>query len=218
MILVAYGACVQAAVLQRKQNAPSMYVRNVTPLTVGVIGSEKDFPCYPLIRRNSAYPIEKFIGGRTTVNDQRKVRIILYEGEHRSVNGNTILGDMILGGITPAPIGREKIKVGIKIDEKGIISATAIDKTTGNQKTLVIEKRSQFTEDEIGRLTEAVQELPLVIPSAPDSASDADFVLTISHKRKKIEGEENDEIENCPIYGYSRDEHEERETVDLINE
>lgn len=94
---MAYGACVQAAVLSRKPSAPSMYVRNVIPLTIGIIGSK----FAPVFRRNTPIPIEKVVHGRTVKDEQTRAVIRFAEGK----NGSTVLGEMIVNELTLPPLG-----------------------------------------------------------------------------------------------------------------
>lgn len=83
MFSVAYGACVQAAVLTRQPGTLPIYVRNVTPLTIGILSSNNQ--CYPVIKRNSSYPLKAKIQGKTKRENQTNAKIVLYEGEHSDI-------------------------------------------------------------------------------------------------------------------------------------
>lgn len=141
---MAFGACVQAAVLKRKTGTSSIYVRNVTPQTIGVVCASKDFPCFPIIKRNTEYPTDAHIIGRTATNNQVKIRLVLFEGEQRIPSENVTLGEMILHGIEASPKGQEIIDITLKIDDYGGIYADAIDRKTKKDVKMKIEREMQF--------------------------------------------------------------------------
>lgn len=125
---VAFGACVQAAVLGRKIGAPSMYVRNVTPLTISLLIKMR--MCVPVIKRNTAYPTEATILGTTNKPNQKRAVISLCEGEFTSFDENVVIGTTTLEGITPSPKGQELVDICVTINERGCILVSAIDRKT----------------------------------------------------------------------------------------
>lgn len=202
-----FGACVQAAVLAGKPDVPSMYVRNVIPLTIGVITLNKT--CCPFIKRNSPYPIMKKIMGSTSQDNQTRAKITLVEGEHLAAKDNKKLGSFFLEGLSKSAQGNEHIEVCIKIDDDATISATATDKRTRQQAKIEIKRQSQFCESDILRMADNIaklrkgidtydlpNDLPTLVFKTAKELSDEG----ISSKRIKVEqGEIPDEI--CPIYG-----------------
>lgn len=142
---MAYGACVQAAALGNKVGAPSMYVRNVTPLTLSVLSTNDR--CVSFIKRNTAYPTDATITGRTHRDNQKSVKITLYEGEHATSHGNVALDTFFLTNLAVAPKGVEKANVTVIVDDKGCISVNAINLRT-NQKAET-KKLRLFNEEEI---------------------------------------------------------------------
>lgn len=206
---MAYGACVQAAVLGRKPGVPSIYVRNVTPLTIGLLSANKNMQCHPIIKRNTAYPTEEIVEGRTSRSNQTRVRITLFEGEKRLIGENVIMGSMVLNGITASLKGQEIVDISIKIDDKGTISASAIDRKTRKRSEIKIEKAVQFCKNQTILLKNMLDELPKAIETEekiPKDADDFDIMNSInsklaSTKRKKIEKNVNENDEVCPVYG-----------------
>lgn len=206
---VAYGACVQAAVLAKKPDVQPMYVRNVTPLTIGLINANPSLQCYPLIKKNSAYPIDKVIHGKTTRDNQTNAKIIIYEGEQKTKNGNEILGFMIMSGLTASPRGVETIDIHLKLDDRGTISATAVDERTKLEETIIIDKPQRFTEEEISVMIKTHSQLRMVAVEA--SVEDDPAIKIIlpdeecPEKRLKLEKEEDIDDgasdEACPVYG-----------------
>lgn len=190
---MAHGACVQAAVLAQKPNAPSIYVRNVTPLT---IDSKTEQQCYTVIERNTQYPTEKVIYGKTIKNNQVKATITIFEGEHESKDENEVLGSMTLKELTPSPKGNETIKISLKLNDKGIISATAVDQRTKKAEMIRIDRPELFTKDEIENLKTYHNQLKMVDPKTQIQAIDS----CTKFKRMKLEPKKQFEIK-CPIYG-----------------
>lgn len=214
---VAYGACVQAAVLGRKPCAPSIYVQNVTPLTIGAITANNLKPCKPMIKRNSSYPTESVMPGRSINDNQTSALVELYEGEHKTRNGNVILGEMVLCGIPKAVKGETIVDVSLNIDEKGSISASVTDRKMNRTTKLSIQKEFQFNEGEIAILNQSLVELPEVILNwqNPKDEKDEDFNIVKAvesmNKRRKIEKDDEDKPKDkpddvCPIYGEATEE------------
>lgn len=200
---MAYGACIQAAVLGQNSDAPSIYVRNVTPLTIGILSSKNEMPCYPVIKRNTPYPIEKKVNGRTTKNNQAKAKIVIYEGEQWAEKDNEKLGVLMVDGLTASSKGKEVVDICLKINDKGIISATAVDRRTKNEWNINIDKPQHITEEQLLEMQKSVTQLRKVaeedypkIAAHPQHCEDP----PMRNKRIKLEQEKEDD-EECPIYG-----------------
>ncbi|XP_031636874.1 heat shock 70 kDa protein-like [Contarinia nasturtii] len=203
MEAVAYGACIQAAALTGKKDAPPIYTRNVTPLTIGMIGANKEFPCQPLVKRNSALPTSKNIIGKTIKNNQRNAKIMIFEGEQRKMIGNQLLGSVTLKGLAESPKGQGIIEIFLQIDEAGEIMVTATDKKSKNQVMLNINRVEGFTENEISEMTSKLAQLKEI--EIDDHKNSVVMSLTSKNKRMKMEEEyEDDEEDICPIYGHAQ--------------
>lgn len=210
MFSVAYGACVQAATLSQKPDAPSMYVRNVIPLTISIAcvdtkdGKNTIF-CVPILFRNTAYPFQKSIKARTSKDFQTKAKIRLYEGEHYKPQKNKLLGTMVIDGLNASVKGLETLDIFVKIDENGILTSVAIDRNTKLQSTLKIEKPNQLSELVLLNMAMTVDQLR-------QAAIKQELTQTLNwnlkpvasmDKRKKTENFEfSGRNDACPIYGY----------------
>lgn len=75
--------------LANKTDVQAFYVRNVTPLTIGLISSSA-LECPPLIKRNSAYPITKVVQGKMKRDYSKTAKIIVYEDEQVTQDANQI--------------------------------------------------------------------------------------------------------------------------------
>nr|XP_011466606.1 PREDICTED: heat shock cognate 70 kDa protein-like [Fragaria vesca subsp. vesca] len=140
---VAYGAAVQAAILSGNGNEKLQDVDllDVTPLSLGVrIRDDENFMCV-VIPRNTRIPVTKKRKLTTRFDNQLGIELAIFEGECEITLENNFLGQFTLDGIHPAPTGVPRIDVMFDIDENGILSVSAKDKFTGQ------EKRITFTSD-----------------------------------------------------------------------
>ncbi|KAL6145933.1 hypothetical protein ACLB2K_056616 [Fragaria x ananassa] len=143
VLAVAYGAAVQAAILSGNGNEKLQDVDllDVTPLSLGVrIRDDENFMCV-VIPRNTRIPVTKKRKLTTRFDNQLGIELAIFEGECEITLENNFLGQFTLDGIHPAPTGVPRIDVMFDIDENGILSVSAKDKFTGQ------EKRITFTSD-----------------------------------------------------------------------
>ncbi|XP_058762931.1 heat shock 70 kDa protein 18-like [Vicia villosa] len=152
---VAYGAAVQAALLSDGfRNVPNLVLQDITPLSLGmfILGDIMSV----VIPRNTCIPIKITKGFETTEDNQSLANIQVYEGERTRASDNNLLGSFTLSNIPPAPRGYS-INICFAIDENGILTVTAIDKSTGNMNEITINhyKESLSTKNIKKRIEEA---------------------------------------------------------------
>ena len=102
-----------------------------------------------LIERNSPIPTGISRVFTTSTDMQTEVRISVFQGESRMADDNDMLGEFVLGGITPAERGVAKVNVNFDIDANGIVQVTAEDMETGRARTIELQTSTGLTDDEI---------------------------------------------------------------------
>ncbi|CAL5191510.1 unnamed protein product [Lathyrus oleraceus] len=150
---VAYGAAVQAALLSEGfQNVPNLVLRDVTPLSLGLSATGDIMNV--VIPRNTCIPVKITQSRETVADNQPDVLIEVYEGERTRASDNNLLGSFTLSGIPPSPRGYS-FNVCFAIDENGILTVSATDKSTGNMNEITITNyKERLPADEIKKLIE----------------------------------------------------------------
>jgi len=110
---------------------------DVTPLSLSVetVGGF----CDRIIQRNSQVPCEERRVFVTTADNQTTVRVRVCQGESREFPRNTLLGEIILDGLHPAPRGQVRIEVAFALDTDGILDVTARDVATSKMASAKLE-------------------------------------------------------------------------------
>ncbi|XP_058737924.1 heat shock cognate 70 kDa protein-like [Vicia villosa] len=145
---VAYGAAVQAALLSEGfKNVPNLVLQDVAPLSLG-ISTQGDIMDV-VISRNTNIPVKKTKGYFTAADYETSVSIIVYEGERARAFDNNLLGSFNLSGLPRAPRGHP-LEVCFAIDENGILTVSANEKSTGSQNEITItNEKTRLSSNEI---------------------------------------------------------------------
>ncbi|AUF83635.1 molecular chaperone DnaK [Mesoplasma syrphidae] len=152
--VVAMGAAIQGGVLAG--DVTDVLLLDVTPLSLGIETMGGVFT--KLIERNTTIPTEKSQIFSTAVDNQPAVDINILQGERPMAADNKSLGQFQLTGIKPAPKGTPQIEVTFKIDVNGIVSVTAKDKQTNEEKTITISNSGSLSDEEIEKMIKEAQD------------------------------------------------------------
>jgi molecular chaperone DnaK len=123
---------------------------DVLPLSLGLETRGGLFT--KIIERNSTIPLRNSLTFTTVVDNQSSVEIHILQGERDISSGNRSLGKFELVGIPSAPRGVPQIEVSFEVDANGIVSVSAVDKTTGREQQMRIMPTSGLSQDEIERI------------------------------------------------------------------
>ncbi|UCG15255.1 MAG: molecular chaperone DnaK [Phycisphaerales bacterium] len=152
--VVSVGAALQAAIIAGDKD--DIVLVDVTPLTLGV--ETQGGVMTPMIDANSVIPTSKTKTYTTAADNQTEVTIHVLQGNRPMAADNRSLGQFNLTGIPPAPRGMPQIDVTFDIDKNGIISVSAKDKATSEEKSIRIEGSSGLSGEEVERMKKEAEE------------------------------------------------------------
>ena len=148
--VVAVGASIQGAILNKEEGVGDIVLLDVTPLNVGIetLGGVMT----TMIEANTTIPCKKAETFSTAADNQTEVTVRVLQGNRPMASQNKQIGIFNLTGIAPARRGVPQIEVSFDIDANGILNVTAKDKATGKEQAIRIEASSGLSKEEIERM------------------------------------------------------------------
>ncbi len=148
--VVAVGAAIQGAILNKEEGVGDIVLLDVTPLSMGI--ETMGGVMTKMIDANTTIPARKVETFSTAADNQTEVTIHVLQGERPMAAQNKSIGQFNLTGIAPARRGVPQIEVTFDIDANGILKVSAKDKATGKEQAIRIEASSGLSKEEIERM------------------------------------------------------------------
>ncbi len=198
--VVAVGAAIQGAILNKEAGVGDVVLLDVTPLSLGIetLGGVMT----KLIDANSTIPCKKSQVFSTAEDNQPEVTIHVLQGERQFARDNKSIGRFNLAGITPARRGVPQIEVTFDIDANGILNVSAKDKATGKEQAIRIEASSGLSKEEIDRMkaeAEANAEADKKERERVDKLNQADSMIFQTENQLKELGDKLPADKKAPI-------------------
>ena len=198
--VVAVGAAIQGAILNKENGVGDVVLLDVTPLSLGIetLGGVMT----KLIDANTTIPCKKSQVFSTAEDNQPEVTIHVLQGERQFARDNKSIGRFNLAGIAPARRGVPQIEVTFDIDANGILNVSAKDKATGKEQTIRIEASSGLSKEEIDRMkaeAEANAEADKKERERVDKLNQADSMIFQTENQLKELGDKIPADKKAPI-------------------
>jgi molecular chaperone DnaK (HSP70) len=150
-LCVAMGAAIQAALIAGQ--TVSAVLVDITPYTFGTsaLGEIDGIPTIhryvPIVHKNTPIPVTKSEVFYTLHDNQKAVDVKIYQGEDLNALNNIKIGEFFVEGLSKAPAGNP-IVMRLSLDLDGVLNVSAMEKSTGLEKSITIDNAFRRYEKE----------------------------------------------------------------------